>query len=192
MSPDVRRYNDPQTVLDAVEPFLALEPILNNLLLTILTAEALRPQPGRYWVACEGGQTVGMAMQSTLDRSILLSTMPQAVAAAMGNTIGRQNEDPSGVLGEARPAARFAAEWSQCRGTGALPVAAQRIYEARAVRHGPAATGQMECATTADFARVRDWNAAFMSEIGEPAELASQFAERTVAARQVWLWNDRG
>lgn len=189
---EVRRDDDPQAVLDEAGPFLAHDPILNNLILTILSAEALHPQSAPYWIASKGGEIVGMAMQSRRDGAILLPAMPLEVAAAMGSAIGSHSDDPSGVSGEARLAARFAAEWAERRKSGAVPVAGRRIYEARAIREGPTGGGTTESATAAHHALVRDWTAAFNAEIGEPLNSTLELVTRRVSAREIWLWNDGG
>ena len=192
MTIEVRLYDDPQTVLDLAEPFLAQDPILNNLLLTLLAARAAHWQPGRYWTACKGNEVAGMAVQSPLDRAVILSAMPADVAAVMGLAIAAQGSDLPGVSGEARLAARFAAEWAERRRIGAVPEAGRRIYEARTVRDGPAVGGAVDCATSAHHALVRDWMTAFLIEIGEPLNTTSQLIDRSIDAREFWLWNDGG
>lgn len=192
MAIEILRYDSPGDALEQGEPFLAGDPVLNNLILTLLAARKVHPEPGRYWVAFEGRRVAGMAFQSPLDRPIILSAMSPEVASAMAGAIGAEGDDLPGVLGEARIAASFAGEWGQRRKIGAVPIAGQRIYEARATRDGPAVPGGMECARTAHYARVRDWALAFGAEIGEPVGTASEFAERAIAAGEIWLWHHGG
>jgi predicted GNAT family acetyltransferase len=185
-------YEDPNAARDAALRFLAGDPLLNNLVLTLLAARIVDALPGRYWVAFEDGQVAGMGLQSPLDRAIILTVMAPDVALAMANAIGEEGRNLPGVLGEAQIAARFAGEWTERRKTGAHPVAGQRIYEARAVYDGQEAPGTTERAGTAHQTLVCSWITAFQTEIGEPADAVSELVERRISAGEIWLWNDDG
>ena len=75
---------DPAFVLSEAREFLSSEPVLHNLLLTILHARVAQADPGRYWIAVEGEKTVGVALQSPLNFPATLTPMKPQVGAGSG------------------------------------------------------------------------------------------------------------
>src|SRR5579863_5491259 len=58
---------DPAFVLRRADKFLSSEPVLHNLILSILHSRVAQRDPGRYWIALEGEETVGVVVQSPLE-----------------------------------------------------------------------------------------------------------------------------
>ena len=115
---------DPERVLLEAEAFLVSDPVLHNLILTLLHARVAYPEPGRYWLARDGeaGAVVGVVFQSPLDFfASITPTSPEAVAALVDAIVGAGVVLP-GVNGEAATAARFAG-----------PATGRRVRTARSV-----------------------------------------------------------
>ena len=66
MTIDVRCFDDAGAVLDEAAEFLASEPIAHNLIATLLGAGRPAALPGRYWVAADDGEVIGITFQSPL------------------------------------------------------------------------------------------------------------------------------
>lgn len=113
MAVEVVIGEDPGWVLHEAGAFLASDPVRHNLILTLLHARVAYPEPGRYWVATDGGAIVGVAFPSPLDFfASLTPTSPEAVAALADAIIEAAATLP-GVNGEAATAARFAGQWTE-------------------------------------------------------------------------------
>jgi uncharacterized protein len=105
MAVEVVCDEDPGRVLHEAGAFLASDPVQHNLILTLLHERVAYPEPGRYWVATDGGAVVGMAFQSPLDfLASLTPTSPEAVAALV-DAIAESAVTLPGVIGEAATAA---------------------------------------------------------------------------------------
>jgi hypothetical protein len=65
--------DDPAYVLKTAREFLASQPVLHNLVLSLLHARIAHPEPGHYWLATEQDKVVGVVFQSELSK---LATKP--------------------------------------------------------------------------------------------------------------------
>src|SRR5436190_16468851 len=73
---------DPAFVIRRAEKFLSSEPVLHNLILSILQSRVAQGDPGRYWIALEGEEGAGVVVQSPLEYPATLTPMePPAVLA---------------------------------------------------------------------------------------------------------------
>src|SRR5580700_12230030 len=104
---------DPALVLESAGEFLSSEPVLHNLILSILHSRVVQGDPGRYWIAFHGQKTVGVVVQSPLDYPATLTPMESRVVLAMVDAIAEAGVTLSGVNGDAAAAARFAGQWSE-------------------------------------------------------------------------------
>jgi predicted GNAT family acetyltransferase len=185
-------YDVATDALDVARTFLVTQPLLNNLVLTLLVARATAPQPGRYWIAFEREQVVGVALQSPLNFPVNLASMKIDIAAALADAVAAAGGDVPGAFGEAATVARFAGQLAERRHTGAYPTDGQRVYEAPALTEGTTAAGMFERAGTADCPLIVDWVGAFQSETGARVGEVAEFVARRVDAGEIWLWNDNG
>jgi predicted GNAT family acetyltransferase len=183
-------YDSPAPARAVAEGYLARDPRLSNLVLTLLAARVDDPQPGRYWVAFDGTEVVGVSLQSPLDRPLLLSAASPGIAAALAAAISAEARELPGVLGEAHIAARFAGQWTEQRRVGAHPVGAQRLYAADVVGEGREVPGAMEQATREDEALIREWMGEFSIEVGEPAIPSPELVQRRISDGEIWTWRD--
>src|SRR6195256_5036730 len=58
---------DPAFVIRRADKFLSSEPVLHNLILSILHSRVAQSDPGRYWIALHGEEAVGVVVQSPLE-----------------------------------------------------------------------------------------------------------------------------
>lgn len=120
---------DPAFVLRRCDEFLSSEPVLHNLVLSILHSRVAHGNPGRYWIALQAEKSVGVIVQSPLEYPATLTPMgPQAVAAVV-NSIAEAGVTLPGVNGDAATAASFAGQWSERCRSAAVPFQGTRLYE---------------------------------------------------------------
>lgn len=201
MLPTVTFSTDAGSVLDEARPFLAAEPVLHNVILTLLTERAAQPQDGRYWVAKDGDDVVGMAFQSPLTFSCSLPCMtPDVIVAlvdAVSATCAGQGVPLPGVIGEVSTVARFAGQWTERNKSGAAPTGGQRIYEIEQVdaepkAPRPKAPGAFRAATADDRDLIVKWVIAFAEELDEPMPAPGAAPQAPAPGRRYWLWDDGG
>jgi GNAT superfamily N-acetyltransferase len=190
MSISVSFTDDPARALSDAEHFLASEPVLHNLVLTLLHARVAHPEPGRYWTASDGGDVVGVVFQSPVTFFATITPMPQdAVIAAVDLIVGGGVELP-GVTGDAPTASRFAGAWTERRKSGASPHGGQRMYELREVQDGRSAPGRLRAATMEERDLIIEWMRGFQADTGERPAAPQGAATGIPDDRRYWLWDD--
>jgi GNAT superfamily N-acetyltransferase len=183
---------DPSFILREAGAFLASQPVLHNLILTILHARVVHHEPGRYWMAGEQDKTMGVALQSPLTFAATLTPMEQRVVVAMVDAIAAAGVSLPGVNGDAATAASFAGQWSERRKSAATPFQGNRLYELLEMGRTPDVEGQLRQAGPQDRSLMILWSRAFQVEIGESAEGTELRVDRGLAAGELWVWDIRG
>jgi predicted GNAT family acetyltransferase len=189
---EVALSDDPAWVLTEAEEFLASEPVLHNLVLTLLHARVAHPEPGRYWVATDGGSAVGVVFQSPLDFAATLTPMEPGVVIAMADAIADTDIALPGVNGEAATAARFAGRWTERHNAAAAPVKGLRLYEARDIQEQTHVSGRLRTAVPDDRDLLVAWTRSFHSDTGERGGDPESLVDRRLSAGQLWVWDDGG
>ena len=169
-------YEDPVSVLGRAGEFLASQPVLHNLILTILHARVAQPEPGRYWVATEQERVVGVALQSPLAFAATLTPMDKRVATTVADAIAEADISLPGINGDAATAAAFAGHWSERR----------KSLEAGEVT---SVEGRLRKALPGDRSLMIDWTRAFQVDIGEPTDGTELRVDAGLAAGEIWLWD---
>jgi uncharacterized protein len=183
---------DPAFILKEAGEFLSSQPVLHNLILSILHARVAHPEPGRYWMARQQDKTAGVVLQSPLTFAATLTPMEQRVVTAMVETIAEAGISLPGVNGDAATAASFAGQWSERCKSAATPFQGNRLYELLEVGADPGIEGELRQAGPKDRSLMILWSRAFQVEIGESAEGTELHVDRGLAAGDLWLWEDRG
>src|ERR1700688_2784703 len=99
---------DPAFVIRRADKFLSSEPVLHNLILSILHSRVAQGDPGRYWIALHGEETLGIVVQSPLEYPATLTPMGPRVVMALVDAIAEARVTLPGVNGDAATAASFA------------------------------------------------------------------------------------
>jgi GNAT superfamily N-acetyltransferase len=182
--------NDPAWVLKHSREFLAAQPVLHNLILTLLNARITHPEAGRYWVATAGEKTVGVVLQSPLTFPASLTPMGTDVIAAMVDAIVEAGVSLPGVNAEAATAASFAGQWAERCRSAATPFQGNRLYELLTTGEALKISGKLRKARASDRPVLIDWVREFQTEIGEDSSDTELRVDRWLAAGQFWLWED--
>lgn len=180
----------PGRVLAKAGEYLASDPVLHNIILTLLHERLERPEPGRYWIVNDGPQVVGVGLQSPLSVPINLSPMSREAVVALVEAIASAGIDLPGVNGEAATAARFAGGWTERNKSAACPVQGIRIYECREVQLPAALRGRLRRALTEDRDLLVAWMKGFYADVGEQGDDVAAMVERRLAASRFWIWED--
>ena len=190
MSIRVILSDDPASVLSDSRSFLAAEPVLHNMILTLLHTRVAHPEPGRYWVAADDNNIVGLVFHSPLDMAANLAVIarPETITV-MVDAMAEAGIALPGVNGEAATAARFAGHWTDRCKAAAIRFPGSSIYEVSTVNDKPAVIGQLPNAVSKDRDLVVDWTRRFEDEIGGHISDPEAFVDRWLTAQQVWIWD---
>jgi len=179
---------DPAFVLSRASFFLSSQPVLHNLILSILHARVAHAEPGRYWMAIRQDDIVGVVLQSPLTFPATLTPMEPQVATSMADAIAEAGIALPGVNGEAATAATFAGQWSERTKSAAIPFEGNRLYELLETGEVPVVEGKLRQAGSKERSLMVLWNRAFQCEIGESTDGTELRVDRGLAAGQLWLW----
>src|SRR5882757_7337097 len=158
---------DPAFVIRRADKFLSSEPVLHNLILSILHSRIAQSDPGRYWIALQGEETVGVVVQSPLEYPATLTPMGPRVVLALVDAIAEAGETLPGVNGDAATAASFAGQWSERCKSAAVPFQGTRLYELLELGEVARTAGHLRQAGPRDHSLMILWTRAFQDEIGE-------------------------
>jgi ribosomal protein S18 acetylase RimI-like enzyme len=184
--------DDPAFVLERADGFLSSEPVLHNLILSILHARVALEEPGRYWIAFHDERTLGVVIQSPLDYPATHTPMEPPAVLAVVDAIAEAGVALSSVNGDAATAARFAGQWSERCKSAATPFQGTRLYELLELGELPRVEGELRQAGLSDRSLMILWTRAFQGEIGESASDTEVRVDRGLAAGQLWLWDQDG
>ena len=186
----IRASDDPGLITAMAQDFLLSQPVLNNLILSLLEARIARPEPGRYWLASRNGAIVGVVFQSPLTYPAQLTPMESDAAVAMADAIAGSGVSLPGVSGEGATAARFAGQWTERRKSGAAPVAGLRIYELGQLNEIGSVEGNLRRASSDDRDLMIRWVREFHSEVHEPSPDVERLVDDRLADGQLWIWEE--
>lgn len=184
----IRASEDPSLILTTARDFLLSQPVLNNLILSLLEARMAYPEPGRYWLASRNGTVAGVAFQSPLTYPVQLTPMEFDAAAAMADAIAGSGVFLPGVSGEAATAACFAGQWTEHRRLDVAAIAGLRIYELGELKEIGSLEGNLRRASSADRDLMIQWVREFQSEVHEPAADVERLVDTRLASGQLWIW----
>jgi GNAT superfamily N-acetyltransferase len=185
--------DEPEEVLDIAGDFLASQPVINNLMLTLLHDRVTVPEPGHYWVAADGDEVVGVVFQSPPGYPALVTPMPQGSVAPVVAAVTQAGGKLPGLHGDPATAARFAGSWTEWHGAAARPVEGQRIYEVERLVTPAGVSGAIRPAGPADRDLLVAWLRAFTADVGGiSAGDPSTMVDRRLPGGHYWIWDDAG
>jgi len=190
MDINVTFSEDPAWVLSIARELLTSQPVLHNMIHSLLHARIAYREPGRFWVGACGDKIVAVVFQSPLTFAADLTPMDPNVAAAIVDAIADAGIALPGVSGEAATAASFAGQWTERCKSAAIPFQGQRIYEFLDWGDRTAVRGRLRKAISDDRSLMVSWTRAFQDEIGVHLTDPEILVDRWLRAGQLWLWDD--
>ena len=194
--------DDASWVMNEARVFLSSEPVDHNLILTLLHTRIARCEPGRYWVATNSNEIVGVVVQSPLNSRVLITPMTSEVVFAVVNAISDANIALPGVAGEAATTACFAGEWAERHKSPVFPFLGLRLYEVNGVQEASDVKGHFRKAVLDDRELLIDWVSRFSVDIGEKENTSdddelqkrkitsSHIVDSYLSDEHLWLWED--
>ena len=178
--------------LQMAHGFLTSRPVVHNLILSLLHERAATGEPGRYWIAHDGGAVVGVALHSPERFPATITPMPVEAVEAVVSTIATAGICLPGVNGEAAVAARFAGQWAERCKAAAVPVGGQRIYELASLVEPSDVPGRLRRADPRDRDLVLEWLGGFDRDTGGRTSGDAATVSRRIDAGRFWLWEVDG
>lgn len=180
-------------VLDIAGDFLGSQPVINNLLLTLLHERVAVPEPGCYWVATEGDDVVGVVFQSPPAYPALVTPMPQDAVAPVVAAVTEAGVALPGVQGDPATTARFAGSWTEHHRAGARPVEGQRTCEVERLVIPTDVSGGVRPAGKDDRDLLVAWLQGFDADVGGIGTgHPSTMVDRRLPGGHYWIWDDDG
>jgi RimJ/RimL family protein N-acetyltransferase len=182
---------DPAGLAQRAGPWLEAEPVLHNVVCTVLARA--REDPARFpdagwFVVEEESQPVGVAI-ITPPFPLGLTPMSGAALATLVDAVARGRPRLSGVTGPGDTATHFCALWQERTGAAVREGMAQCIYRLDCVAPLALASGRLRPAGEDDRALLRQWAAAFAAEVGTP-DGTDDIVDRWLHQGEMHLWDD--
>jgi ribosomal protein S18 acetylase RimI-like enzyme len=190
MAINITFSEDAALALSIARDFLLTQPVRHNLILSLLHARIMYPEPGRYWVAAQDQEILGVMLQSPLTFAAVLTPMKPIVIAALVDTIVDAGIVLPGVNGEAATAASFAGHWAERRRSPAVAFQGMRLYELADLKRIGIIDGQLRQAASDDRTLLIDWVRAFNAETEGDTSDPEPLVDRWLAVGQLWLWDN--
>lgn len=193
MAVDVQRPTAVAEFVAAAGEFLATREAEHNLLFGLCDVIARHPEvypECRFVVARDAGVVVAAALQ-TLPHNLILSSMPEHLAATFADAVG---PDLPGVLGPSEVARAFADRYTARTGRRAVLELRERIFRLDRLTPPRPAPGAWRFAEERDRALLAAWAEAFRIEAlpelppDDGAAIADRWLRR--AGKVIYLWDD--
>ncbi|HYT40051.1 MAG TPA: GNAT family N-acetyltransferase [Acidimicrobiia bacterium] len=181
---------DPDSLWSIAGAWLASEPVLHNVVATVVRRAIETPSPygdASWYVVVEAGEPVGAAIM-TPPFHLGLTPMSHGPLTDLADALVDRLPTLPGVSGPGDVALRFAELW--CRRTGAKvePGMEQLMYRLDTVVPPPPAGGKLRLAAADDRRLLCEWFEAFTLEAGAVSGDIAKVVDRRLAERALYLW----
>ncbi len=190
MTTEVVFSEDPAWILAEAGAFLASEPVLHNVILSLLHARVEKPEQGRYWLAKVREEVVGMVFQSPIDFTATVTLMDFEAVSSLVDAIVDGGAALPGVSGVAATAAQFAGQWTERTKSAAVPAQGLRIYEVFEVQQPAGASGRMRGARMGERDLIVEWIRGFIADTGGQHGDPAPAVDRRLPEGLYWIWED--
>ncbi|HEY3240458.1 MAG TPA: hypothetical protein VGL92_12885 [Acidimicrobiia bacterium] len=174
---------DPVELTSRARTWLEGEPVLHNVICTVLsraTAEPDRFREAGWFAVEEDGDPVGVAI-ITPPFLLGLTPMSDPALGALVDVLAERRPHLPGAGGPRDVARRFAELWRQRTGAVVTPGMEQQLYRLDALVVPPPAPGSLRHAGEDDRPLLREWFAAFVAETGAIGGDAAGAVDRWLA-----------
>jgi predicted GNAT family acetyltransferase len=183
---------DPVELADRAGAWLEGEPVLHNVMCTVLARAVEDPtvfNDAGWFAVEEGGRPVGAAM-ITPPFLLWVTPMPETALVALAELLLERRPALPGVAGESGTATRFTGLWGERTGADAEPGMGLLVYRLDAVIPPATVPGRLRTAGPVDRLLLREWFAAFVSETGTTGGDTAAVVDRAIARGGVHVWDD--
>ena len=181
---------DPRSLVERAGAWLEREPVLHNVICTVLQRAIGNPAPfgnARWFVVEDGGDPIGVAIM-TPPFPLTITPMPDGALHDLADALAARLPRLPGVSGPGDVAARFAELWSERSGVAVETGMEQLMYELDVVIEPAPADGKLRPAGAADRQLLCDWFDAFVTEVdGVRGDIPARVDYR-LAHGGLYLW----
>ncbi len=185
---DIWIGDDAAHVLEVAGDFLLTQPVLNNVVLTMLHEPQVKDR--FYAVVRQGGRPIGVVGRQGPCPAILAAQDDEA-GAAVARLLhqGGQAPEVASIVAPNPGGQGFVETWSSLTGTRAEQVDRRVLYYLRRLRLTGRAQGNLRPVEGDDIDWLSRWLADFSVETATEAPTLSEL-QRQLADHQWWLWRD--
>lgn len=191
-TPHLESTTDPNEAIERAAGYLAAHPVELNVIWSLLCQRVVTGVSGKYWILEDGGQVVGVAMESPPGHSAAISPLSRGGAEVLAASIHDSGHRLSGVVGEAASASHLAGCWAECAKVPAVAEDAQRLYVLGRLALAEGVPGSLRRADQSERDLVITWWTEFQTETGLPAEDVSPGVDQAMSAGRLFVWDDGG
>lgn len=194
-------HRDLTSDIERVLAWLEVDPVSCGLPLSLIRGlvDGLAVDEGRPLLVHveEGGEILGVAVQTGRQRRLVLSALPRAEAKAIAAGVHRSGHRLPGVVGPVPAAGEFAAEWTRLSGQRCEVSMSQRLHRLDRVDAPASVPGRLRNAEPPEADLLCGWATAFADEAGldsghRDPRIAEQITRRIEDARMpVWDVDDQ-
>lgn len=185
---EVRVASDPQAFEETVFPFLQQDPVVHNLVMTVVHERAIgrmRDTEPSYFVSVHDPDVVGVAMR-TPGRYVYLGALREDLAEPVADAYADVLPEIAGVAGDRSVVTRFGARWCEHRGGRVTEVRGTRLHKLIELTPLEADAGGPRLMTADEVDLVAGWGKDGFAEelhIGY-----REWAERHLEHESMWIW----
>jgi len=185
--------DDAAAALDGAQAFLDSRPAEHNLVHTLLAQRARHPEPGRYWIARDGHDVVGVVFLSPLTYPVTITPTPVRAVDALVQEIAQDVPGLIGANGDVTTVARFAGEWAARCGVPVTTEEPQRLYRLGTLVPPRGVSGTRRPARSRDLELLTEWADGFRADTGLAA-VGDNLARMALDVDDglVSVWDDGG
>jgi GNAT superfamily N-acetyltransferase len=179
---------------ERIRPLLTAEPVLANIIATVVDAPPRDTQSARWLRVHDGDDLVGAAIWTPPLGLHLGPVAPPAARELADHLIGGGSRPPS-VNGPNRAALAFARRYALRTGGSATPGEASRLYRLDRLTVPGGVPGRARPAAVTERALILDWLGAFDGEAnpgGRGADREFAVDRRLASGQTMWLWEVAG
>jgi RimJ/RimL family protein N-acetyltransferase len=181
---------DPAGLVSAAGAWLEREPVLHNVICSVVQQAIRRPGPfgnARWFMVQKGSDPVGVAIMTPPFPLTLTPMAPEHLRTLADALVDALPSLP-GVSGPGDTPGRFAELWAERTGAGVELGMSQLMYRLDAVVPPPPADGKLRLADTGDRELLCEWFDAFVREAGAVGGDIGAAVDRRVADGSLYLW----
>jgi hypothetical protein len=181
---------DPGSVVARAGPWLEREPVLHNVICTVLARAIENPSTfgnARWFVVEDGGDPAGVAI-ATPPFPLTLTPMGTGLLHDLADALAARLPDLPGVHGPGDVARRFAGLWAERTGDEVERGMEQLMYQLEAVVPPPHSDGRLRPAEAADRQLLCEWVDAFGREAGAVSGDIAATVDHRLAHGGLYLW----
>jgi uncharacterized protein len=182
----------PSSVPAEVLGFLTREPVMNNVVLSLVGVGAEPETEGSCWWVHNHSHVTGVAVQTPRTYPLQMTTMDTPSIEALVEAVRVAQPDLGAVTAQPTSAARFAALWGAATAAPAVPNGAQRLHVLELSTPPGSPFEALRPATVSDRPLLLEWSAGLIADTNAYGTDPAGWVDRQLRRGTLWLWDQGG